>query len=383
MQPLDCPSRPSPAGLTRSKRTTLRRRLTRAAAGALCGFAVAGGGVAPGGAVEPLALLRPDVVLPPPNPGPVQVDPDAQGAPAGSQEPAATVRRVPGRSASDLSVAISREAFPYGASTAYLARADDLADALVAGQLTDGPILLLPRGSTAPAGVRSEIARLRPSRVVAVGGPAAVSQAALVSAAQGRRVGRISGDNAYATASAIARAAFGREADGSGGVAYVVSRTGLADGAVSGQLVDGPVLVAPPRVTAARIPGAPAALKGTVVGIGGTARLPDAVLRSLPARGGRTERIAGPDRYSTAAKVAARAFPNGASRVYIGSGSDLAGAVAAGAIADAAVLLAPSCGTLPPTVASEIRRLRPNQIVLLGDSRVLCTALEKSLGALH
>ncbi len=289
------------------------------------------------------------------------------------------MRRVTGRGAPELSVGISRQAFPYGSSTAYLARSDDLADALVAGQLTDGPILLIPRGTTAPAVVRAEIARLRVTRVVAVGGPAAVSQAALVSAAQGRRTARISGDNAYATAAAIARTAFGREADGSGGVVHVVSRTGLADGAVSGQLVTGPVLVAPPRVTASPIPGAPSGLRGTVVGIGGPARLPDAVLRRLPAPGARTERLAGPDRYSTAALVARRAFPHGASRVYIASGLDLAGAVSSGALADGPVLLAPQCGSVPAAVSAEVRRLRPREIVLLGDTSLICAQMATAL----
>ena len=318
------------------------------------------------------------VVLPPPNPGPVPIAPDAQGPPAVVDTPP-HVRRVASRTATALSVGISREGFPEGSPTVYLARADDLADALVAGQLPDGPILLVPRGNGAPATVREEVARLRATRVVAVGGPAAVSQKALAAAAQGRQTARISGPNAYATASAIARVAFGREADGSGGVAYVVSRTGLADGAVSGQLVDGPVLVTPAQTSATPIEGAPRALRGTVVGVGGPARLPDAVLARLPVSGGRVERVAGSDRYSTSALVSRRAFPYGASRVYVASGGDLGGAVAAGGLSGAPVVLSPPCGAVPAALAAEMRRLRPREIVVLGDSRVVCERTVKAL----
>lgn len=329
------------------------------------------------------ALSVASAVLPPPNPGPVPIAPDAQDPPPGTQDTPARVRRVSGRDATSLSVGISREGFPYGSPTVYLARADDLADALVAGQLTDGPILLLPRGSAAPASVRAEIVRLRPTRVVAVGGTAAVSQAMLASAAAGRRTGRIAGPNAYATASAIAREAFGREADGSGGVAYVVSRTGLADGAVSGQLVDGPVLVSPPRVSTTPITGAPSRLQGTVVAIGGPARLPDSMLRRLPAPGVRTQRLAGPDRYSTAALVARRAFPYGASRVYVASGTDLGGAVASGALGGAPVLLTPACAGVPSAVTAEVRRIRPREIVLLGERSLLCARVETALAGVR
>lgn len=323
------------------------------------------------------------VVLPPPNPGPVPIDADAQGPPPDAHDTPARIRRIAGKDATSLSIGISREAFPYGSATAYLARADDLADALVAGQLTDGPVLLVPRSSTAPAGVRSELSRLRATRVVAVGGTSAVSEAMLTSAAGGRRTGRIAGPNAYATAAAIARTAFGSEANGSGGVAYVVSRTGLADGAVSGQLVDGPVLVAPPQVTATPISGAPAGLRGTVVGIGGVSRLPDPVLRRLPAAGGSAQRLAGPDRYSTAALVARRAFPSGVSRIYIASGTDLGGAVASGSLGSAPVLLTPPCAAPPSAVTGEVRRQRPREIVLLGDTGVICPSVATAFSRLR
>ena len=125
------------------------------------------------------------------------------------------------------------------------------------------------------------------------------------------------------------------------------------------------------------------AVPGTVVGIGGVSRLPEAVLRRLPAPGGSTQRLAGPDRYSTATLVARRAFPSGVSRIYIASGTDLGGAVASGALGSAPVLLTPPCAAPPSAVAAEVRRQRPREIVLLGDTAVICPSVATALSRLR
>jgi len=87
--------------------------------------------------------------------------------------------RLAGASRIETAVAISAHAFPDGAEVVYLARADDPADAVAGGSLTDGPILLVPSCGDLPQVVRAEIERLAPDRVVALGGPAAVCDALL------------------------------------------------------------------------------------------------------------------------------------------------------------------------------------------------------------
>ncbi len=86
--------------------------------------------------------------------------------------------RVSGRLAGDsrigTAIAISRAQFPQGAVTVYLARADDPVDAVAGGVLTDGPILLVPSCGTVPSEVVTEIERLDPNRVLALGGAAAI-----------------------------------------------------------------------------------------------------------------------------------------------------------------------------------------------------------------
>ncbi len=92
--------------------------------------------------------------------------------------------RVFGADRIDTAVAISQYEFPGGASEVYLARADNFADAVSAGALKKGPVLLVPQCGDLPASVAAELSRLHPRRVVALGGPAAVCDDVLAQAAE-------------------------------------------------------------------------------------------------------------------------------------------------------------------------------------------------------
>jgi len=102
---------------------------------------------------------------------------------AGAAAPGRPTARLSGDDRFATSVAISRAEFPGTAAEVYLARADGFADALFGGTLTDGPILLVPVCGPIPPVVVTEIARLDPERVVALGGAAAVCDAVLAEAA--------------------------------------------------------------------------------------------------------------------------------------------------------------------------------------------------------
>lgn len=91
--------------------------------------------------------------------------------------------RVAGATRVETAVAVAQRAFPDGAAAAYLARADDFADALAAGALRDGPVLLVPSCGALPDVVAAELARLAPDEVLALGGPAAVCDELLAQAA--------------------------------------------------------------------------------------------------------------------------------------------------------------------------------------------------------
>ena len=120
-----------------------------------------------------------------PSPGPTGTpSPGPTGTP--SPDPTETARQTGRLSGPDrfaTAVAITRAAYPNGADVIYLARADDFADALAGGSLSDGPILLVPACGTLPTVVADEIRRLDPQRVVALGGTVAVCDEMLAQAA--------------------------------------------------------------------------------------------------------------------------------------------------------------------------------------------------------
>ncbi len=91
--------------------------------------------------------------------------------------------RVSGPDRIATAVAISQYEFPNGADEAYFARADNFVDAVAAGSLTRGPVLLVPDCGTLPQVVAAELLRLRPHRVVALGGTAAICDDLLTQAA--------------------------------------------------------------------------------------------------------------------------------------------------------------------------------------------------------
>lgn len=107
-------------------------------------------------------------------------------APAPAPVPAGALRatgRLAGPDRMSTAVAISQRAFPDGAAVVYLARQDLNPDALVAGALSDGPVLLVPSCGALPAVVADEIRRLGAREVFALGGPGSVCQEILDAAA--------------------------------------------------------------------------------------------------------------------------------------------------------------------------------------------------------
>lgn len=92
-------------------------------------------------------------------------------------------------------------------------------------------------------------------------------------------------------------------------------------------------------------------------------------------------RLAGPSRFSTAAAVSAETFEAPAPVVYIATGADFPDALAAGAaaVADSGPVLLTAQDRLPDAVASELDRLDPERIVVLGGTRAVSTGVEETL----
>lgn len=123
-----------------------------------------------------------------------------------------TVRRISGADRYSTSVAVSQAAYPTSASTVFVATGMNFPDALSAAAAAaheDGPLLLTAPGEL-PDVVKTEIERLRPSRIVVVGGPSAVSESVLSSLRSlAATVTRVSGSDRYATSRAIVDKFFG------------------------------------------------------------------------------------------------------------------------------------------------------------------------------
>ncbi len=200
---------------------------------------------------------------------------------------------------------------------------------------------------------------------------------------------RVAGTNRYETAVEMSQLAFTPGVP----VVFVASGEGFADalaaGAAAGTM-GGPVLLTarsslPTVVRSELIRLRPR----QVIVVGGTGVVSTTVLaaiaRAVPTAS--VERLAGADRYDTAATIAQFAHPGGADVVYLATGRSAPDALAGGAAAvrdGAPVLLVPgAAGYLPPTVTAALAQLAPRQVVVLGGRSAIdagtLTAVERLL----
>jgi putative cell wall-binding protein len=173
------------------------------------------------------------------------------------------------------------------------------------------------------------------------------------------------------TAAAVSRATFSPGVE----VAYVATALdfpdALAAGPAAGRL-GGPILL-----TGKSLP-LPAATVGElerlapkrIVVLGGTAVLTAELADALGpyATTGVVERLDGPDRFGTAAKVSERHFAEGVPVVYVANGMVFPDALSGGSPAalQGGPLLLVSEGGIPQATAAELRRLEPERVVVLG-----------------
>lgn len=222
--------------------------------------------------------------------------------------------------------------------------------------------LLFPGGS-----MRSVRSRLLVILAVAV----SLVVPGTTASAAGLDVIRVSGADRYATAAAVSQAAWPAGAP----IAFVATGRDFADAlaiaAVGG--AGGPVLLtepgALPKVTADELRRLD---PSSIVLVGGPRAVSDAVQRAIARNATGTSvavgRIAGPDRYATAVEIG-RAFLPDADLVYLTDGhASSASLVAAAAVGHRdGVLLTTARGTLPSSVAAELARRRPAELVVVGD----------------
>lgn len=304
------------------------------------------------------------------------------GLPAGAASPLPPWTAGADRYAT--SVEISRQAFPDGASTVFLARGDSFPDALAAGAAAasnagaQGAPVLLTRRDEIPPVVLNEIKRLAPSTTVILGGTSAISQGVELEVATVSTLIRLDGPNRYATAVRLAEWAFDK------GPHVVAPRTvhlasgvdfpDALGGGVAAALGDGtlgapggPLLLTEPGVLTAETAAYLQRLRpDRIVLLGGEAAISPAVATRAEAIAPVT-RLSGPDRYVTSAVISQRPFET-AGTVFLADGNNFPDALAGTplAVRHRGPILLTQRGTLDPAVCAEIKRLGPASIVALG-----------------
>ena len=231
--------------------------------------------------------------------------------------------------------------------TVIIASVEDFADALTAAGLAGAYVapLLYTNQAEVPQATLDEVERLGVSRVVLVGGPAAISDEA---GQQFRDLGvnivfRVFGQNRFATAAATARSlaafknpsdhaylALGANPEPTRAWADAVAVSGLAAQTNRATLLTEPDAL--PSATA-RVIRELEYERITIVG--GTAAVSQEVQAEVEALGVEVDRLAGPNRYATSAAVVDAMLEEGAlvGEVWLASGGNFADALLAGPVA--------------------------------------------------
>jgi len=299
-----------------------------------------------------------------------------------------TAHRVSGTNRYETAAEVAKN-WPTSVPIAYVVTGQDFPDALAASAkagAVNAPVLLTAP-STMPEATSKALKRLRPGRIVVVGGTASVSAKVFDSLrhhARSGRVQRINGSNRYSTAAEVAGdypknpdrvylasgeafpdALAASSLAGSQKVALLLTRRGSIDQSTLAQLQR----IDPKEVV---IVGGPGAVSSRV------ARQVATTTRSV-------RRLAGADRYRTAARIADD-FPTDAAPAYVASGEQFPDALVGSSLAaqqDVALILTPAERLHPSTLRSLARRSRTSMVVLGGRAAIRAstvTSLARAAG---
>ncbi|MBD8024413.1 cell wall-binding repeat-containing protein [Microbacterium gallinarum] len=241
------------------------------------------------------------------------------------------------------------------------------------------PTLLTRRDSLPPA-TAAALWTLAPTTIRIIGGEAAVSASVARQLSGYGTVERIGGADRYET-SALVAAEFPTNLP----IVFVATGEAFPDalaGSAAAARAQAPILLTRsttlPAVTAAALESlAPR----SVVVLGGTGAVSDAVLAAIAAIVPHTTRIGGADRYETAAAIA-RAYERDTSPL-LATGQTFPDALAGGALAGhlGAPLLLTQTGSLPAATTATLERLSPQGISILGGTGAVSQAVQNAVNA--
>lgn len=296
--------------------------------------------------------------------------------------------RLSGSDRFATAVAISKAAFDPGVDVAFVANGMDFPDALAgaaAAGMVGGPVLLTLKNSLS-AGVKAELTRLKPKKIIVVGCKGAIEDKILNQLkpyATTKTVERYSGTDRFKTSVEISKKSFKAGVD----VAYVANGMNFPDalaGAAAAGAAGGPVLLTLQNQLSAEVKAELTRLKPKkIVVLGGTGAVSNSVQTQLKsfATTKTAERFSGANRFTTSVEISKNSFEPGVGVVFIANGMTfpdaLAGAAAGGAHGGPVLLSLQNA--LSDEVKAELKRLKPQQIVVLGGKGAVSEAIEKQL----
>ncbi|NQX36235.1 cell wall-binding repeat-containing protein [Herbiconiux sp. VKM Ac-2851] len=303
-----------------------------------------------------------------------------------SSETPTTISRLEGAERYSTAVSVSRNHWPdSGADAVWIVTGENYPDALSAGPaaIRGHDPLLLTESDNLPAKVKAEIERLGASKVVVVGGPNAVTDSVFSELkAMVPDTIRISGADRYEVSRNVAEFAF---ADLAKGVSpFIATGTNYPDaltaGAIAGArtspvvLVDGSKDSLDEATTDLLTELQPTGLFIA----GGTNAVSDGISSDLEGIAG-TERVAGEDRYDTAALLVQK-YQTGVPRyAYLVTGSNFPDALSAAASAGSFVqpLYLSQTDCVPESVKASMLDRGVEWVVLVGGKNALSTSVEQ------
>jgi putative cell wall-binding protein/peptidoglycan/xylan/chitin deacetylase (PgdA/CDA1 family) len=284
-----------------------------------------------------------------------------------------TVVRLAGADRYGTAASITSRFFAPGVPVVYVANGTSFPDALSAGPAAgraSSPVLFV-RGDGIPTATKNELTRLRPGRIVVVGGTSVVTGTVLeqLRPYTTGTVTRVSGGTRFDTSAAVSRSAFP-----SADVVYVSTGRNWPDALSAGAaaVVQGaPVLLSDTTVVPAVVLAEIDRLNPSrIMLVGGATAVSETAagqLRTIAP----TERVWGDDRYRTALAVSTRVFGPDRPGVSIATGlafPDALAGVPATRHTRGPILLARPTG-IPGS--GELDRLTPTTAYLLGGTQSL------------
>ncbi len=280
--------------------------------------------------------------------------------------------RLAGTDRLGTAIQIAEAAYPTGADIVILARADDFPDALAGVPLAyklHAPILLTYPDRLDDR-VWEEIKKLGSQKIVLLGGTGAIAPSVESRLRALAPTERLAGANRYATAGAVAKAL------GTRGEAMLANGENFPDAlaaAAAAALAGEPILITSVSTLPSETDQVLRQLAvSTLTVVGGEGVVPSAILTNLPG----ITRLAGADRYATAAAVL-KAFPPHGSRVFIATGEDFPDALAGGVLAaveTSGILLVPPAG-VPSLQQALVQSWKAITPIALGGSGVVSDAV--------